>query len=103
MTVEQASTDQGLSLVVGGIWEREDGSVLRNALEALPDGPIPLEVTLAGLDSLPPGAVQILLAYIRYARGMRRPVHIHLGTKHVEAAGFWGLTGGGWEAYFHVG
>ena len=97
----QANGDAWL-LVLSGSWESSDGEALKKTLDSLPCEPTPLRIDLGGLDSLPIPALQILWAYIRYARGFRRPVEVFLGPQMSEIAAVLGLFSGGWEAYFHA-
>jgi hypothetical protein len=101
MTIEYRLGEREHELVLAGSWEGLDAVELRKALSTIPADTRKLAVLATALDHLPAGAVQVLLAYIRYARSIPRPVHVYYAKDLEPQIRLWGLDQSGWEHFFH--
>jgi len=101
MTIEIRQNSGECDLVLAGSWDAPAAVELKKSLSSLPADSQKLNIDASGLDSLPLAAVQVFLAFIRYARSIPKPVNILFDKSHAPQIKLWGLDQAGWEHFFH--
>jgi hypothetical protein len=101
MTIDFSQAGPEYELKLAGSWDSLDGVNLKKALSAVPPDTRKLGIEATGLDSLPMAGVQVILAYIRYARSIPKPVHVYFRKDLAANLALWGLDHSGWENFFH--
>lgn len=101
MTIDLNQTEREYELVLAGAWEDLDAVNLKKALSSLPPDSRKVGIVATALGELPMAGVQVLLAYIRYARSIPKPVHVYYNKDQAAHMALWGLDRSGWEHFFH--
>ena len=101
MTIDIRPKEHEYELVLSGSWDDQDAVNLKQALASIPSDIRKLGILTTDLDGIPMAGVQVLLAYIRFARSIPKPVHIYYNKEQAPHMKLWGLDRSGWENFFH--